>query len=180
MSNKATLFCRKFNELLERDRWGDIDPIYFKIAGKDKPNPRAEGKAYCDTAKIIKKMVTQALAAMEKKPSKARSLYLLTMSGQGDTDIKIVDKETWDWIFSDFTGDGEDPNVPQSQIKLRSEQYDDEDIVSITSGSYENDRALQCCSVKPYKYSYDSARQALSAVKKNGDKIVDEWTGYIY
>lgn len=108
-----------------------------------------------------------------------KKIYLLFLAGINEMQITIIDKETWDWIFSPFPGDGKDPNIPASQIALCKKEDKEWDGISLTSGSYDNDRALGCQSVPPYK-TYFSLKDAFEALKKNNDKIVDEWHFCIY
>jgi hypothetical protein len=116
-------------------------------------------------------------------------VYLISLSGQGDQDYKVVDKETFDWICSSNKGKpkGEekesgwyDTTVPQSQIELLNQDGDANDSqVYLTSGSYQNDRALFCASLPQYDSIY-SIKELMSKLKENGDTLVDEWEGYIY
>lgn len=117
-------------------------------------------------------------------------MYLIILTGQGDTEIKIVDQETWDWITS--ADNGRNPNlpentlswddllVPQSQLKKildNSEGYHPH----LTKGSWENDRAMWACNADGYSEGYyDSVKDAMKAIKKNGHKFEDEYYGCIY
>lgn len=125
-------------------------------------------------------------------------VYLVVLSGGGDTYIKIVDEETWNWITSDDMGQApadedesswEDQIVPPSQIakmKANHEKYtkkwgvnDQFYPLQITSGSWENDRALAAMPADGYD-NYDSFKEAMTAIKDNGDIFEDEYEGYFY
>lgn len=80
------------------------------------------------------------------------NLYLLTYTGPGDTEFKLVDKIAWDYIFSpapDFP-DGEyvvKENPPPSVVECIKRSYGDDmeeylEQVQATTGSWQNDRAL--------------------------------------
>lgn len=88
--------------------------------------------------------------------------YLVILQGQGDTDIKLVTQETWDWIDSPYTGKAE--VIPETKTKMTP-----------TSGSYDNDRALRASGV-PFERTRDAYKWAL----ENSVEIVDEYIGYIY
>jgi len=110
--------------------------------------------------------------------------YMITCIGQGDTEITIVDQETWDWIFSPWPktlkgkNSGEDI-VPKAVLKKMRKWYEDDSFKpEITIGSYENDRALQAPSVNGEKFY--SMKDALKFIKDKKIKIADSHEGYIY
>lgn len=111
-------------------------------------------------------------------------LYLLVMQGQGDTHVKLVTKPIWDWVFSgleDGRPDGKhgwyDHATPLSvQSSLG-------DYAFVTSGSLDNDRALQAAGADvPYDEYGDSDEPELARAwaTKNGHHIVNTWHGCIY
>jgi len=118
------------------------------------------------------------------------NVYLVTLEGGGDRYIKVVDQETYDWITSDDMGrpEGEDNSsswedqlVPASQIaKMKKQRGEDYEPVSITSGSWDNDRAIAALSADGYDDDYDSIKEALRDIKKKGDEMEDEYHGCMY
>lgn len=114
-------------------------------------------------------------------------VYLITLTGQGDTDVRVVDQETWDWVTSNDPGQahGEagksgwvDTLVPASQIKKqKADKYGSK--VHLTSGSWQNDRMMAAYPADGYE-NYDALRDALKAVKAKGDEIEDTVEGDIY
>lgn len=106
------------------------------------------------------------------------NIYLIVLEGQGDVTITPVDQETWDWLFKvppDFKNKSsmKDPDVPASQ------QAKGNNHVSITRGSWENDRALAALPADGYT-TYYTVRSAMTALKNNNDTLVDEYQGCIY
>jgi hypothetical protein len=115
----------------------------------------------------------------------ATKLYLLNLSGPGDTELKLVDKETWDWIFSPWpfigtkTRSGTDPYTPEG-VKARMENSDD---VHITRGSWENDRALQAPAAvfNGQEIHWFGSIKGLNKFMKDNDiEIEDEYEGCLY
>ena len=119
-------------------------------------------------------------------------MYLIKLTdGGGDTDYKIVDKETWDWIHSNDMGQPAnhdskkdyiwvDQLVPKSQLELMKKEYGKDDFEpEISIGSWSNDRAIFARSVKPYS-TYSSVKSVMNALQKNGDELVDEYEGSLY
>ena len=107
---------------------------------------------------------------------------MLVLTGQGDTYIKIVNKKTWDWIFSPppvmKKHIGIDTGIPQNQIEARKKDKLSE-VFTVTSGSYENDRAMGAYSDDGFD-TYYKIKDALKALEKKNIKIKDEWHGHIY
>lgn len=110
-------------------------------------------------------------------------VYLIILTGQGDTEIKVVDQETWDWIKSSNPGKPKntkknswfDQLVPKSQLDKIGE------VPYITIGSFENDRALWSRNADGYQeYYYDTVIEAMKDIKKNGHEFEDEYSGEIY
>ena len=119
-------------------------------------------------------------------------VYLVILSGGGDTYIKVVDQETFDWICSDDMGlpenydpmnggSWEDQLVPVSQVakmKMEQEEYECYPL-TITRGSWDNDRAIAACPADEYD-SYDTVTEATKAIQKHGDVLEDEYQGCMY
>ncbi len=75
----------------------------------------------------------------------------------------------------------EDQLVPASQIeKMKKEQGDDYEPVTITSGSWDNDRAVAALSADGYESTYDTIKEVLRDIKEKGDEMEDEYHGCIY
>ena len=101
-------------------------------------------------------------------------VYLIVCQGQGDIDVGLVNEETWNWILSDYNSNSGSYSeiVPQTIVDTYPKG---QTKVTITRGSYENDRALQCP-----KLGFDSVKSAMNYVKQNNCNLVDEFHGYIY
>jgi hypothetical protein len=130
-----------------------------------------------------------------------QNVYIVLLEGGGDVFVKVVDEETFNWITSDDPGFPPDYKnesswidqlVPASQLakmKAEHEEYaqkfgeeDDEDKwrgLDITRGSWENDRAIAAHTFGNYG-DYDTIKEALQAIKKNKDTLVDEYHGCMY
>lgn len=130
-------------------------------------------------------------------------VYLVILEGGGDMYIKVVDQETFDWICSDDMGcpEGFDPMeensyswndqlVPASQIAkmqaLHKEHFkkgwcftEEFDGVSLSRGSWDNDRAIHAVPADGYD-DYTTVKEALQAIKKHGDEMEDEYQGCMY
>lgn len=116
-------------------------------------------------------------------------VYILILTGQGDTYVRVIDKEAWEWIFSPSPSfpagkyEAFDPTTPQSVLDALKKEYKDSNApdVRVSSGSCDNDRALLCYSNIPgYKGNYNSVKSALKAIEKRGDTVKDTYEGYIY
>lgn len=116
------------------------------------------------------------------------SAYLVVLSGQGDLEIKIVDKETFDWINSEPVfkkgQNSVEEKVPLSQVAARRRAYGkssdvDMEHICVSRGSPDNDRALCCFTILEYS-QVDSVKAAIAQIKKKGHKLVDEYHGGIY
>jgi hypothetical protein len=129
-------------------------------------------------------------------------LYMITLNGQGDTDIKFVEKDVWDWI-EDLQTKGWKTPPPESvlaKLKEKYEEYDPEEAtlfdepvtvtaysrgygpVHITSGSGDNDAAIQvpAAIVKGAKGQFWSMKEALEFIKEYNINVVDTYEGMIY
>ena len=112
-------------------------------------------------------------------------LYLISLSGQGDHQLTLVDEETWNWIGSAWpfkrgsTG-GADPSIP-ANVKARLDPIDGD--VYITSGSWENDRAIRAPTAlfngQPTPMFF-SVKEMNRFVRDNDIEIVEEYDGCIY
>ncbi len=105
------------------------------------------------------------------------SLYLTTVSGQGDTFIHLIDKESWDWMHSPFKP------CPQAILDRYMEANDEPGWTpNITSGSAVNDAALQIPAVKVdgEDAEFFSIKEVLAFVREHDIEIIDEWDGCIY
>jgi hypothetical protein len=118
-------------------------------------------------------------------------VYLLILSGQGDTQVKIVEEETFKWVTSPDDGRSaeetlahinswEDKNVPASQIALMKKILGDEyEPVRLGGGSWTNDRALAAQPIEGYPDCW-SIIDSLRAAKAKGDEVEDTYEGYLY
>lgn len=117
----------------------------------------------------------------------SQEVYIIELQGQGDVEIKIVGKETFEWLSStpQFPRDSNsyyDETAPQEQVDaLHDEDPEQETSVYITTGSWENDRALAARTILRYAgASYDSMADAIEEIRKKGDRLVDTFSGCIY
>jgi hypothetical protein len=137
----------------------------------------------------------------EAKPeAKTRGYCLLHMSGQGDDYYRLVDRLTWEWVFSPrprFNSHFSAKENPPDAVKQGwwAAHYDpkqaawpefefkrwEDVVVHVTSGSCENDRALSCYNVIDGKCAeFHSLRQLQQFMKKHDIVITKEWNGCIY
>lgn len=113
-----------------------------------------------------------------------KKVYLIRLTGQGDIDEKFVDEEAWNWITSNDMGQSpedvgeyswEDQLVPDSIRKLIESAYDGEEVM-ITSGSWDNDRALMC----PENVAIDKSKLDRGALRDSLKQQGFEYTGEVY
>ena len=103
--------------------------------------------------------------------------YCLHLTGVGETEIKFVNKETWDWINNQIP-------VSESQIEKYCKEYNvskDEAVKTLNEwgGSCpENDRALMA--VSDFGDTYFSLKEMHSFLKESGLNIIDTYNGGIY
>lgn len=112
---------------------------------------------------------------------KTLKLYMLVMSGQGDTYVTLVDKETWDWIGHPKSTIP--PAVFAAYLEKRREDGEEgNDLPVITSGSSVNDAALAVAGYKIGKQraEFINVSSATKFIAKHNIEIVAEWNGYIY
>ena len=110
---------------------------------------------------------------------KKREVYIIHLDGE-DTYVKLVDKETFDWLSSDpGRPEGKsswvDPNVPPAVLARIKKVHGDE--VRITSGSWENDRAIFAEAVYG---NCDSLKEAFELVRRKNYKVMDTFEGCMY
>ncbi len=129
------------------------------------------------------------MKAKTKAEKDGLGVYLIVLQGGGDTYAKVVDEETYNWVTSDDMGqpqDMEDENcwedqlVPASQVtKLKALGDGDAYPLMITSGSWENDRAIAARCMDGYE-ECDTVAEALDDIRRNGHKLVDQYNGCMY
>ena len=119
-----------------------------------------------------------------KKPVvKKVNAYLITLSGGGDIEYKLVDKETWDFIWSDKD---DIPDIVKKDIfrEFKSDKtfakWEDVDQDHFCGDSW-NDRALCIC---PYLLGKRSTFYDIKSLQKfidnNNIEIISEDKGSIY
>lgn len=100
--------------------------------------------------------------------------FLIVLSNRSDEDIKLVPGPVKDWLGTPPAFNGatwiRDP-VPADCRRL----IDGPTYVGVTSGSFENDRALQLDGMR-----FDTVRAALDYADQHGWVINGEYEGYIY
>lgn len=96
---------------------------------------------------------------------------MIVLEGQGDIDVRLVDKATFDWITSPkpATADLACWSSWKETIPGTSER------VNCTSGSFNNDRALQCGG-----QGFGNTASAIASLKKRGLSVTDIYSGCIY
>lgn len=142
--------------------------------------------------KIANGRVTGAAIKPRAKSPRRKAMHIVFLSGQGDTYVKVVDKDTFDWIngpMGDNGGEGQwiDKSCPPIQLALLAEEaarakrsgdrFDPDPW--ITRGSYDNDRAMMCFSTDGYE-TYYSIVAATRAISKKGHKLAGEYEGCVY
>lgn len=104
--------------------------------------------------------------------------YLIVLTGQGDTFVRLVPPAAKDWIESPYPGAGEGGNeaIPDAVKEGHEDEYDEEDgDVFVSSGSGDNDRAMAIQGIE-----FDSITEAHKYTKKHKIDIVGDFNGYIY
>jgi len=131
----------------------------------------------------------------QKKPK----YYLIFLQGQGDTQVKVVDQETWDWIFSGYNppdphpgkNSYEDKTCPPAileRYKKANGEDAEEPFPCVSVGSTDNDRALYAPGIyfgKRHLEDYTSLSEATDDImawkKLLGIKHwASTYEGYIY
>lgn len=101
--------------------------------------------------------------------------YLILLESGGDIDIKLVNKETWDYIHSSRPDFGNESCIDE-QLPEGVESYEeDPKIINVTCGSWENDRAIY---VKGQEFG--SLKDYTKYIQNNNIEIIDEYIGCIY
>lgn len=121
-------------------------------------------------------------------------VYIVHLAGQGDTEIKFVDKETWEWINSSNLGQSNedkgktswcDVSCPESIRKPMIEEGIIDNINEfpvITIGSLQNDRALLAppMLIDNKRRTFWNHESFIEFLKDNEFEILGEFEGYIY
>lgn len=99
------------------------------------------------------------------------------LSGQGDTMIILVNRDTWEWVTKSAS-------CPQFQIDqavkdaAENNMTEEEAKKDMLSQSSDNDRAL---SARPnYGEIFTDLKSFSKFVKDNNVNVIDEYEGYIY
>ncbi len=123
-------------------------------------------------------------------------VYILDLRAMdGDIELKIVDKEVWDWVNNPETGQGNLPDdndacwidqlAPQQVQDYQKEECGDDDYegITVSSGSMENDRALLAGPIKidgkRLGVCFDR-KELRDACQRYNLEIIDEYNGFIY
>lgn len=125
-------------------------------------------------------------------------VYLLVLEGQGDINIKIVDTMTYNWITNNDLGRApdtdkyswDDKTCPvEIKRKIWEEQsghYNkcsfEEFKINISSGSYNNDRALMApvITINDEEGFFWEITKAMKFINKHNLEVLGEYQGYIY
>lgn len=125
-------------------------------------------------------------------------MYIIHLVGQGNIVIKLVDKETFEWVISSEMGSTGDslgwldktcPLNVRKSIWENCDQREKERIGSfkdfyprITYGSANNDRALcaPATNVDGERLIFQNISSYTNCIIKNKINIIDEYSGYIY
>lgn len=110
-------------------------------------------------------------------------IYAVILSGMGDFQGAVVDKDTFEWITSprpDFP-EGEPSMYETLPFNVKEARTDGHDETYVTTGSYENDRALAIAStVQGYEPSYGSFKEMFYRITARGDALINTYEGAIY
>jgi hypothetical protein len=111
-----------------------------------------------------------------KKPQ--QKLYMLTLAGQGDIEIKLVKKDVWDWMTAvDENWQAPCPTSVLDTLEKEAKHSKDKFYPpNITRSTACNDAALQC----PFVEMFWSMKEAMDCIMKKNIKIVDSYEGAIY
>ena len=94
---------------------------------------------------------------------------LIILEGQGDTEVKFIDAEWEEWLSTP-------PDFPAGHTSL-TELAPDGSKISVTTGSWENDRAIQ---IGMSGLRFDSVTDALDHAVKQGWAVTCQYSGCIY
>lgn len=115
--------------------------------------------------------------------------HMIVLSDQDVTYITLVDKEIFEWIVDRDThgrvgneSSWVDNKAPVRVTECIRENSDDVNAeVTITVGSYDNDRAMCCSGMGEYgKDNFWELSDAINYAQKNNIEIVDTYEGLIY
>ena len=116
-----------------------------------------------------------------------KEVYLIHLVGQGDVSVKLVSKETFDWIEREWPGSFEehyleDRTCPSRQLELMRKEWkssgDEMEYPGITIGSFNNDRAIHA--LPEFGSEFYTLVDALDFVRENDMRIAEIFEGYIY
>jgi len=96
------------------------------------------------------------------------NVYMVICMDGSDADVKLVTGKQWVWIHRD-------PRPADSWAE--TDPGDKQNIVQVTCGSYENDRALQASALPGA--TFDSAKAALAFIKAEGHTLCDIYSGLV-
>jgi hypothetical protein len=147
--------------------------LFYKIAG---------GAIKIGYEDLVGTALAQVCIEQDKRSRKIKQLmgcYMIMLSGQGDNEIKLVNKETWDWINT------QNINPPDSQVEKYIKEYQHgnpriDEIIKQMNGcknSWSNDRALSASS--DYGETFYDMTEAIDFIGDNY-KVIETYTGYIY
>ena len=119
----------------------------------------------------------------------SKNLYCIHLTGQGDTEIKLVSKAVWDWINSRDLGRPEggagshwiDQLVPKEVTEYHAREGNYEAIY-ITIGSFDNDRALNATPIKVAgrEANFFHIAELINFCRIHDIDIIDTYEGCIY
>jgi hypothetical protein len=110
-----------------------------------------------------------------------KDLYLISVSGQGDTHNMLIEKDLWDWIHSPFDNKEIPQQLKDAIIETEGEFHPSD--VHIGAMSYVNDRAMYCenmCEDDNVHSFYNKTVDMINFIKDNDINVVACWDGYIY
>ncbi len=105
-----------------------------------------------------------------------KKAYLLKLEGGGDIVIKLISKEIFHWINSDYQSKQSSYDEVLSEVIAHEMN---KKHVKITRGSFENDRAIYA-SMHANGMIFDSIKELNRYLKKNEIELEDEYHGCIY
>lgn len=120
------------------------------------------------------------------------NLYLLTIAYGKDIEFKLIDQTAWDYIFSDppvfKKGKYELLETPPASVvdcikrSFGSDMEPELEKVKVTSGSWENDRALAMTYFVGEEETHFFSHQELNKFLSEHPeiKIMGEWSGVLY
>ena len=125
-------------------------------------------------------------------PDDIKKVYAVTLQGGGDTYRFLVDEEIWNWINKEPSPEERellrekahfaDPSTPE-RVQDLNEKNRESRLVSVTSGSFDNDKALACTELDlTGSQGYNSTREITEWLKQHPECELqsEEYEGYIY